>query len=92
MAYESCRFAVRPERLGNCLNGYGPNVAYVIFDSGFRYSLGFLGCGKRIKFRAAVTFNLGISVTLQCSPGGRISPGMLNSSFWIDSFQMTHID
>jgi hypothetical protein len=29
-------FARRPERLGNGLNDYGSNVAYVIPDSGFQ--------------------------------------------------------
>ena len=32
-----CRLALRPERLGNGLNDYGSNVAYVISDSGFQF-------------------------------------------------------
>ena len=32
-----CRFALRPKRLGNGFNDYGPNVAYVISDSGFQF-------------------------------------------------------
>ena len=31
-----CRFGL-PERLGNGLNDYGSNVAYVICDSGFQF-------------------------------------------------------
>ena len=30
-----CRLALRPERLGNGLNDYGSDVAYVICDRGF---------------------------------------------------------
>lgn len=32
-----CRLPLRPKHLGNCLNRDGPQIAYVIPDSGFQF-------------------------------------------------------
>jgi hypothetical protein len=37
MGVLGCRFAVRTEHLGDCLNRDGPQIAYVISDSSFQF-------------------------------------------------------
>jgi len=59
-----CRFALRPEGLGNGLNDYGSNVAYVIPDSGFQFGQ------NRIQFALILGGNSPISELDVCGLRG----------------------